>query len=218
MEQKTIALVSITVNAVAPMTNYLHKHVPEYKVVNYLDGNLMEKVNKEGGIRDDTMRRMTNMIANACQDGASGVIMTCTVFTPYQPYLNKLFSVPVIGADAAMLDKLSKQPGKTAIICTFEGTVDVTRNGYYRYRRQNGMPEEVDMYAVPDAFRAAQSGNMAECDRIVREKIIELDEQYDQIALAQISMIGAAENLEMRHAKLFISPACALEKLTETLG
>ena len=67
-----------------------------------------------------------------------------------------LYSVPVICADAAMLDRLAVRPGRTAIICTFEGTVDVTRNSYYKYRRLHNMPEEVDMYPVPAAFQAAQ--------------------------------------------------------------
>ena len=199
------------------MIEDLRKHAPDFKVVNYLDGFLMEKVRLEGGIRDSSMRRMVDLIGRAAEDGADGIIITCTVFTPYQPAFQKLFPVPVICADAAILDELSRQPGRTAIICTFEGTVDTTRNGYFAYRRKNGMPEEVDMYTVPDAFRAAQVGDMAECDRIVREKLLELDPQYEQIALAQISMIGAAEGLVLPHAKLYISPASAMEELLRRL-
>lgn len=212
-KKKTIALVSITLNAVEPMTDYLRRHAPAYQTVNYLDGYLMEKVRADGGINSRSMSRMTDMIGKACEDGAAGVIITCTVFTPYQPAFQQLFPIPVICADGAMLDELSRQPGRTAIICTFEGTVETTRSGYLAYRRKNRMPEEVDMYTVSDAFRAAQSGDMDTCDRIVREKILELDGKYDQIALAQISMIGAAEGLELRHARLYISPACALEQL-----
>ncbi len=214
---KNVALVSITINAVDPMTEYIRKHVPELQPVNYLDGFLMEKVRKEGGISDASMGRMTRMLSTACEDGNEGIIITCTVFSPYQPALQQLFSVPVICADAAMLDRLAVQTGRTAIICTFEGTVDVTRNSYYKYRRLHGMPEEVDMYPVPAAFQAAQRGDLQASNALIAEKIKELDEQYDQIALAQISMAGAADLVSLRHAKLFTSPECALEQLKEAL-
>ena len=216
-EKRKVALVSITINAVAPITEYIQKHAPEFQPVNYLDGYLMEKVRKEGGISDASMGRMTRMLATACEDGCEGIIITCTVFSPYQPALQQLFSVPVICADAAMLDRLAVRPGRTAIICTFEGTVDVTRNSYYKYRRLHNMPEEVDMYPVLAAFQAAQQGDMETCNRLIAEKMKELDDQYDQIALAQISMAGAADLAELRRAKLFTSPQCALEQLENAL-
>ena len=215
-KKKKIALVSITINAVNPMTNFLKKNAPEYDVVNYLDGDLLAKVNREGKkISDECMERMLRMITLACQDGADAVIMTCTIFSVYQPYFEKIFSVPIYCADGAMLDAATSANVKTAVICTFEGTVDTTRSMYYSYCRKNGVPEEVDMYAVPDAFAAAQAGDMDTCNQIIQAKVRELDEKYDQIVLAQISMCGAAEGLEMKHAKLYTSPSCTLDVLRE---
>ena len=216
-EKKTIALVSSTINAVGPMTEYIRKTAPDVKVVNYLDGGMMAKVKQDGGINAETIKRFTDMIANAFSDGADGVIMTCTIFSPWAAAFTETWHKPVVPADIAMLDNAAKCPGRTAIICTFEGTVDTTRNGYFTYRRKNGMPEEVDMYPVPAAFEAAQRGDMDECNRIVVEKIQELDELYDQIVLAQISMSGAATLIEPKHAKLFTSPSEALREMLEKL-
>lgn len=216
-EKKTIALVSSTINAVGPMTEYIKKTAPDYKVVNYLDGGMMGKVKQDGGINAETIKRFTDMIANAFSDGADGVIMTCTIFSPWAEAFTATYHKPVVPADIAMLDRASRCPGRTAIICTFEGTVETTRNGYFAYRRKNGMPEVVDMYPVPKAFEAAQRGDMDECERIVAEKIRELDALYDQIVLAQISMSGAARLVEMQHAKLFTSPSEALREMQERL-
>ena len=49
-DKKTVALVSITVNAVQPMMQYIRKNETDFKVVNYLDGYLMGKIKQEGGI------------------------------------------------------------------------------------------------------------------------------------------------------------------------
>ncbi|MDD6281965.1 MAG: hypothetical protein PUA70_00880 [Oribacterium sp.] len=219
MGNKTqIALISTTINAVGPMTAHVRKAAPEYKVVNYLDGYMMDKIKTEGGIYPESISRMLDMIGKAFRDGAEGVIMTCTVFSPWADIFTQTFQKPVVPADIAMLDSASKYPGRTAIICTFEGTIDTTRNAYFTYRRKNHMPEKVDMYPIPDAFAAAQASNMDECNRLVAEKIKELDSEYDQIILAQISMSGAAELVETKHARVFTSPSEALKTLQAKLG
>lgn len=84
--KKQIALVSVTLNAVNPMTEYLSSRDPELHLVNYLDSYLLEKVGNEGGINDSSVRRMFDMLSTACADGADGVILTCTIFSPYVQY------------------------------------------------------------------------------------------------------------------------------------
>ena len=54
-QKRTVALINTTLNAVGPMMNYLRKNEPLLKAVPYLDGYLLEKINKDGGVTDDTM-------------------------------------------------------------------------------------------------------------------------------------------------------------------
>lgn len=216
-EKKKLALVSITVNAVGPMSDYVNKNCPDMKVTNYLDGFLMEKIKSEGGITDESMGRMLNMLTLACRDGNDAIVITCTVFTKYRAYFEELFSIPIISADTAMLTATASQDGKTAIIYTFPGTYNTTLNGYKEACKKLGKADDVDMIVAEGAFEAAQGGNLKKSDQIVREKILELDEQYDNIALAQISLAGATEGIELKHAKVFSSPACAAESVRKTL-
>ena len=213
-----LALVSITVNAVGPMTDYLNKNCPEFKVTNYLDGYLMEKIRADGGINDESMGRMLQMLTNACRDGNEAVIITCTVFTKYQEMFNSLFSAPIISADSAMLHTAASAEGRKAIIYSFPGTYNATLGGYQAACRALGADETVDMVLAEGAFEAAQNGNLPESDRLVREKLRELDGRYDTIALAQISLVGAMNGLEMRHAKICSSPSCAAAAVHERLG
>lgn len=214
---KTAALINITINAVSPIMDYIRKNEPELKPVPYVDGYVLEKINQDGGVNNDSMIRMVNMIGNACRDGADGIILTCTMFTPYQPALQKLFTVPIICADAAMLDNASKQSGETAILCTFDGTVETTRNGYYKYCRKNNTEEKADMFTLPDAFNAIQGGNFEAGNKIIRGKILELDEKYDKIILAQISMAGGADGVKTKRAEIYSSPRCAVQEFWKML-
>lgn len=218
MEKKKIALVSITINAVGPMTDYIKKTYPDFTVTNYLDGYLMEKIKSDGGINDDSMGRMLHMLTCASRDGNDVIIITCTVFTKYREHFEQLFSCPIISADSAMLMAAASNEGKNAIIYSFPGTYNTTLNGYRSACAKLGKPDDVDMIIAEGAFEAAQSGNLKESDRIVRAKILELDEQYDGIALAQISLAGAAEGIELKHAKIFTSPACAMNTALEMIA
>ncbi len=210
---KQIALVSVTLNAVKPMMDCLQKTNPAVQVVNYLDSYLLKKVEKDQGvITDQSMGRMFDMLVKACADGAECIIMTCTIFSPYAEYFAKLLSVPIICPDGAMLDTVAKAGGKTAIICTFSGTVETTKSVFFDYQRKNGKAETVDMHLASEAFQAAQAGEMERHDRIIREKINELDAHYDHIVLAQITMAKAAEGLDsLKHARLWTSPRSAVE-------
>ena len=221
-DKKQIALVSATFNAVNPMMDYIAKNVPYIKPVNYLDGYMMEKIGKEG-ITDECKLRIMDLITRACNDGADGIILTCTIFSLYQPYFEKIFSCPIVTPDGAMLDAVSRLSGRTAILCTFEGTMETTKTNYLRYKAKNKAAgdededEAPDMYLIPEAYEAMQSGHAAESYQYIQRKVMELDSLYDYIVLAQISMSGAAEGLVTNHAKVFTSPSSAVNAILNAI-
>ena len=117
-----------------------------------------------------------------------------------------------------MLDEAAGCPGRTAILCTFTGTVDITRNMYCGFRRKRGLPETVDMYVVDGAYEAGKRRDFAVHDRLIQEKIRELDGRYEQIVLAQISMAGAAAGVKAKHARVFTSPESAYQSLMKAVS
>ncbi|WP_367566155.1 aspartate/glutamate racemase family protein [Lacrimispora sp.] len=211
---KKIALVSVTLNAVNPMTRYLMQNAPDIEVRNYLDSQLLEHVRRDGKLTDASVGRMFHMLVQACVDGADGIILTCTIFSAHVNAFSQLLSVPIICPDGAMLDAVSKQSGKTAILCTFEGTVETTKNLYLSYCKKNGTSKQVDMIVVPGAYDAAEKGNMKLCNELILRMVEELDPEYDKIVLAQISMSEAINGYVAQHASVYTSPASAYQALT----
>lgn len=214
---RTIALVSITLNAANPMTDYLNQINSEIKISNYLDTGLMDRIREEGQISDELIGRMFGLLSRAAADGADGIILTCTVFSAYVPYFSRLLSVPVICPDGAMLEKAAKAAGTKAIICTFEGTVRPTKDLYLRYCREYGAGEHVELYTLPDAYEAMQQGDITTGNRLILKKVRELDGRYDHIILAQISMAGAVNGYLPQHAVVYTSPASAYEALNAAI-
>ncbi|MFT4107686.1 MAG: aspartate/glutamate racemase family protein [Lacrimispora sp.] len=213
---KRIALISITINSVKPMTDYLLSK-PDIAVINYLDGYLSEKIEKEGGITDETMGRMLHLLAAACRDGADGVILTCTVFSPYADMFQKLFSVPVIGADTAMFDQVGKIGGSTALLCTFESTLTPSKRQLSEQYLKYNKKEQIEIVWLKEAYEAIQQQNLKKHNDLIIKQVQQMDGSYDNIVLAQISMAGAANGLMLNKSRLFTSPQAAYEQLLELM-
>lgn len=213
---KKIALLSITLNAVNPMTNYLLSK-PDITVVNYLDSYLSEKIKRDGVINDDSMGRLLQMLALACRDGADGIILTCTVFSPYVERFQSLFSVPVIGADTAMFDAVGRHGGSTALLCTFEATLVPSKNQLTASYLKNSSEGEIKVFWLEDAYNALQQQDLKNHnDCIIRQARL-LDGCYDNIVFAQISMAEAAAGLTLEKSRVFTSPQAAYEQLLKQM-
>ena len=68
------------------------------------------------------------------------------------------------------------------------------------------------------AYEAGKRRDFAAHDRLIQEKIRELDGRYEQIVLAQISMAGAAAGVVAGHARVFTSPESAYQSLMRAVS
>lgn len=212
-----IALVGVNLNAANFMTEYLAQKAPQFKLINYLDSFITKKTATEGGISDSSMKRMFDMLSVACDDGADGIILTCTVFTPYVEYFSSLLSKPIVSPDKSMLETVASLDGKKAILCTFSSTLGISENMYRDCCRRMSRDANVDMVLIDDAFKAAERSDLETHDRLIQEMARTMDEAYDHLVFAQISMAKAAEGLTLRHASVYTSPQSAFDALKKLL-
>ena len=202
-------------NAIPPMMRALEGK--KVKVLHYLDSYILEKNRRIGHMTDDCMRRMVNMVAHACEDGADGVIITCTIFSKYVSYFKEMFSAPIVAADQAMMEKAGKAGGRIALLCTFDGTREISCQLLKLSCELSGKPYEIVPFVLKDAYEEAQKSNLEEHNRIIREKILEIEEDYDQIVLAQMSMADSAAGLKTHRARVLTSSAAAYETVMEEI-
>ena len=211
---KKIALINITPNCIEPMLNTVKKF-ETIKPVQYMDSTILDEIRSEGHITDRCMGRMLSMIADACQDGAEGIVLTCTMFSKYVETFRKLFSVPIIGADVAMMEQAGKIGGKYALLCTFRGTKEPSEKLLKKYCEMSEKEFSIDTYVLEDAYSEAQTGNLKKHNEIIKNKIEEFDKKYDNIVLAQMSMADAANLANVTNTKVYTSPQSALETIQD---
>lgn len=211
-----IGLVGVTINSVDPMMRALSGY-DEVKGIHYLDSYILEKNRKAGCVTDDCVRRMVNMVAHACEDGADGVIVTCTIFSKYVEYFRKMFSVPIVAADSAMMEQAGRQGGRIAMLCTFEGTRKISLDQLRDCCKKGKQPYKIDSFVLKEAFEEAQKSNLERHNEIIRDKILQIEGDYDQVVLAQISMANAALGIQTRRARVRTSPSAAFETVMEEI-
>lgn len=213
---KKIAFISITMSTVEPLSNGIRRF-PQIRPVHYIDAGISERIASDGRISDGCMERMISMIAHACQDGADGIVLTCTMFSAFVSDFRKLFSVPIVAADVAMMEQAAESDGKKALICTFDRTKEPSAKLLEDCCKASGVKYVIESYLLIDAYKEAQKGNMEEHNRIICKKIEELRNQYDQIVLAQMSMADAPALLSENSAKIYTSPTAACERILKII-
>lgn len=211
-----LGIVSVTLNAVNPIVQFLQSTHGDIKYLNYLDSGLIERVNIEGKISDISMERMKILIQNAKSDSVDGVLLTCTAFSPYADEFSKEFGIPVVAADSAMIESALDLGEKTAILYTFSSTRISTQNliGNIETRRERKL--DYELVFVDGAFDEIQKGNHKLHDSLIADKIKSLEGSSRLILLAQISMVGAIANYEGK-TKVLTSPESAICELKKRI-
>lgn len=210
-----IGVISVTLNAVNPIVRFLQAY-DEIEYFNYLDSGLIDRVNRDGYISEASMDRMKILFHTAKNDDVDGVLLTCTAFSPYADDFSEVLGIPVIAPDNAMIELAVESGEKTAVLYTFPSTRTSTETLIKSTEAKLQRKLEYDLVFVEDAFDELQAGRYEVHDRLISDKISEIDGRYGLILLAQISMAGVVSKVESR-TKVLVSPDSALGELRKRL-
>lgn len=215
-----VAVISVTLNAVTPiMAGFAGAAAAKnWRVKNYLDEGLQANIAADGGVKARSLCRMVDLIGKAIEGGAEVVLLTCTVYSPYIAVFRQMFSVPIIGADMAMLEMAAGLGGKTAILCTFPAAVTPSLAMFQDLAAQLGIEVEATSILVPGALAALTAGDRKQHDELVAASVISHAGRYQTVVLAQMSMASAATLVPDCPVTLLTSPGCAVTAIQAQFG
>ncbi|TBW39014.1 hypothetical protein EYW49_07740 [Siculibacillus lacustris] len=213
--QHPIAVISVTLNAVAPMMLAFREAPTDiaWRIRHTLDEGLQATVTARGGVDHHGLCRMIGLIERAVDDGAQAVLLTCTVFSPHLATLQRLFPVPIVAADLAMLEAAAKLRRRTAILCTFPASLATSEAMFRAAAAALGLTADVEVALVDGALAALSAGDRARHDDLVAAAARRLAADFQVIVLAQMSMAAVAERLSDVPVPVLTSPACAVAAL-----
>jgi Asp/Glu/hydantoin racemase len=131
----------------------------------------------------------------------------------------RLVDVPMLKVDEAMADEAVKLGKKIGIIATAHSTLKPTSDLVKQRAALAGKQVEIETMYCEGAFPALQRGDTATHDKMVKEKLAELQKRVDVIILAQASVARVIAQIPDSEKKVPIlsSPRLGVQRLKEKL-
>ena len=110
-----IGIIHATLNAVQPITDAFKAKDSSIEIVNFVNEELLAHANRVGGLDTWGMRNFlrTGMMAGDAK--VNGIVIACTIYSPYADELQQYVDVPVIAVDNPMIVKAVRSGKKIGI-------------------------------------------------------------------------------------------------------
>lgn len=207
-----VGLIHTTMNSIAPSNAGFRRVDAAVETVNFLDESLMPPL-RTAGMTQEVRRGILHMAYQAETAGCSGIMLTCSLLSPYAEQIAACVSVPLIAADHAMLEYAVDRSNHAGIIATVEKTGTAIEHLLKELAAEKSRPMHIITKIAHGAFEALERGDEALHNRLVQESARTLDGTVDLIVFAQISMARALTEDFHTAAEIVTSPETAARAL-----
>jgi Asp/Glu/hydantoin racemase len=214
--KRKIAVIDATRVSLAPVDNTVAAFYPELEVIHLMDEGMSFLAKEEGRISGANLSRMVSLINRAESLGAQGILLSCTIFSPYIELLRSFADIPIVAADVAMFEKATSDYRNIGVVVTFQPTVKSV-SAVLEKCREKGMEFSSEIRVAEGAFEALSKGDEAEHNRLVAECARGLSESCDAVVLAQMSHMRAVPLLSDLKVPVLTSPPVSLRLLMDKI-
>jgi Asp/Glu/hydantoin racemase len=214
--KRKIAVIDATRVSLAPVDNTVAALYPELEVIHLMDEGMSFLAKEEGRISGANLSRMVSLINRAESLGVDGILLSCTIFSPYIELLRSFADIPIIAADVAMFEKATADYRNIGVVVTFQPTVRSVSEVLEKCR-EKGMEFNAEIRVAEGAFAALSRGSEEEHNNLVAECARGLSESSDAIVLAQMSHMRAVPLLSDLKVPVLTSPPVSLKLLMDKI-
>jgi Asp/Glu/hydantoin racemase len=210
-----IALIHAVTVAMAPVHDAFRQSWPEAECVDILDTSLSRDRERDGALTPAMVERFLLLARYAEDNGAAGILFTCSAFGEAIEQAAARAKVPVLKPNEAMFDAALAAGRRLGMLATFAPSVAGMEA---EFRDIAGEKATVETFCVPGAMAALQAGDAAEHDRLLATAAPRFAE-YDALMLAHFSTSRAAAAVGPTvRCPVLTAPGAAVEKLKGMLA
>lgn len=208
-----IALIHAVTVAMAPVHDCFRQLWPEAECVDILDTSLSRDREREGRLTDTMVGRFLLLAKYAEDNGADGILFTCSAFGEAIEACAADAKVPVLKPNEAMFDAALAAGQRLGMLATFEPSVAGMEAEFRDIAGAAGSPAALDSYCVAGAMKALQAGDGDGHDRLLAEAAPRFAD-CDAVLLAHFSTSRAAEAVQKAlTCPVLTAPGAAVAKL-----
>ena len=217
---QTLALLHTTASLIALFNTLCARHMPDVRLLHFLDESLIKNTIAAGHLQRPTMRRVVSLVGSALDAGADCVLVTCSSIGPAVDIAATLYDQAVIRVDAAMGEHAVAAGRRVGVLATLSTTLAPTVDLVRRKASEADRDVEVVEHLCAGAYEAMILGDTDAHDRIIAEAVRDAMRGTDAIIFAQASMARAMDRLTPREipAPVFTSPELGVQRAREALA
>jgi hypothetical protein len=189
--------------------NYIEIALSAYNVElsHFVDPGLMVRVmNDPDFTESDAKRKVKEQVEWVVQSGVDAVLITCT---NYIALLGELATtVPIIKIDEPYFEALCEIDQPQMIVFTNPDTVSGTMDRLQQFAKNHQKTLDIEVKVIENTFELIMSGKKDEYQREVYNFL--KNNQQRVVSVAQLSMVGAAQQVERETSQRIINPLNAL--------
>ncbi|MFS0774786.1 hypothetical protein ABC255_01935 [Neobacillus sp. 3P2-tot-E-2] len=175
----------------------------DVELSHFVDPGLMVRVMSDSDFTDaDAISRVKEQVEWVVRSGVDAVLITCT---NYIALLGELATnVPIIKMDEPYFEALCEIDQPQTILFTNPDTVRGTMNRLQQYAKSKQKTLEIEVQVIENTFELIMSGKKAE----YQEEVVDFLKKQQQrvVSVAQLSMVGAAQQVESETSQTIINP------------
>lgn len=217
--EKKVVLLHTAYPIISQIEPLAKEIIPEIKVVNILDEDILPYLSKKGRITPEVNRKVYCYALSAEEMGASAILLTCSSISPCTDFVSPLVDIPTLKIDKPMVEKAVRIGDVVGVVATLFSTLNPTKELILNEGRKKGKKIVIKDCLCEDAFRALLSGNTKEHDTAIISGIKRLSKKVDVVVLAQVSMARITSQIKnLVKVPVLTSPISGVEQLRQVLN
>lgn len=210
-----IAVINATKVSIEPV-DQAAKEYPDLEIFHFMDEGMSWLGKQEGRISGKNLSRMIGLIQSAEELGVDGILLSCTIFSPFIDQLRLCTDLPLVAADIGVFEKAAQLYQKIGAVVSFAPTMKSVAWVVDRCKSLVNPEFDVEIRFADGAFDAAAAGNEEEHNRIIYETAAQFRDK-EAIVLSQMSQVRALPLFENYPVPVLTSPSVSLGLLIEEI-
>lgn len=213
-----IALIHAVAVAIPPVHDAFRQLWPEAECVDILDTSLSRDREREGRLTEKMVGRFLLLAKYAEDNGADGILFTCSAFGEAIEQAAAKASIPVLKPNEAMFEAALAAGKRLGMLATFEPSVAGMEDEFRDMASAAKSKAALSSFCVANAMKALQGGDGAQHDELVAIAAPRFAD-HDAVLLAHFSTSRAAAAVKaVVRCPVLTAPGAAVTKLKGLIG
>ena len=189
---------------------------PEIAYDQFVREDLLLRAGQAGGVTEEIAEETKLFLQEVAGKDTDGILMTCSTLGTVSDQTK--LNIPITRVDRALANESFKQGSNILVLVAAESTVPATTHLFETEAAKRSANSAFKIEIVEGAWAHYLNGDMTQYHQVIANSIASAMNEYDRIALGQISMNPALNLLSGKTDQVLTSPELGLRAALRSIS